>query len=68
MCYRKGRTTMDNATLPLSKALLKTMDNNRKKLEHTSAYWQYVGTEEGVFVTYPEKRDTNCVSYENRFR
>ena len=68
MCYRRGEDTVSDATLPMSKPLLETMQRNRQTMASTSAYWQYYGTEEGIFVTYPEKYNSHCTNYDPRYR
>lgn len=66
LCYRFGKDAAPNPTNPSSSAVLETMKTNF--VQNNQLYWQYFGTEEGVFVTYPSRKTTDCGNYDPRFR
>lgn len=65
MCTRISKDAADDSLIPFSDRLLNVMKNNRDDKE---IKWQYYGSEEGVFVKYPQEKDKVCDVYDPRYR
>jgi hypothetical protein len=66
MCTRYSEDATEDYFMPFTERLLTVMKGNR--YNNKEIKWQYFGSNQGIFVIYPQHKVEDCDEYDPRHR